>query len=426
MKSVISGRLLSSKEAQPREKPFEIRDTRLRGFLLRVQPSGVRVYYVQLSRIKRERIGDAGALTPDEARDRCAIMLGNFASGRDVRIGLPNYQTDASKEKTFGDYIAESYEPYQRGNFKTAAGTIKRIKQLFGEWYPLQLRAITPKLIDEWKSSRRDKVTPSTLMRDMQTLSGVLQHAMQVGEIIDANPLRKVRKPKLDRSPKVRFLDADEEDRLRDALSARDLARRAARDRGNLHTIWRGKPARRALLHFGDHLTPAVLLKMNTGLRRGELRQLRWEDIDLTGDEPNLTVVGQRDKGGGSKSSQTRHIPLNDDALDALKKWREQCEQTAELVFPHISTARTAWEAVLKKAGIKRFRFHDLRHHFASRLAQASVALFTICTLMGHSDIKTTLLYAHLSPHEGRDAVNRISGPRVRRVSRLADCAQSL
>jgi integrase len=71
-----------------------------------------------------------------------------------------------------------------------------------------------------------------------------------------------------------------------------------------------------ALAHFGDHLTPAVLLSMNTGLRRrGEVVKLRWGSVDFN--RRLLTVEGRT-----AKNRQTRHVPLNDEAVSVLRNWR--------------------------------------------------------------------------------------------------------
>lgn len=77
MQAIIGSMLLSSKVAQPRSKPFEIYDSRLSGFTLRVQPSGVRSYYARFGRNRRVALGHAGSIEPDEARERCQIALGN-------------------------------------------------------------------------------------------------------------------------------------------------------------------------------------------------------------------------------------------------------------------------------------------------------------------------------------------------------------
>jgi integrase len=113
------------------------------------------------------------------------------------------------------------------------------------------------------------------------------------------------------------------------------------------------------LPHFGDHLTLAVLFSMNTGLRRGELLKLRWGSVDFN--RQLLTV-----EGGHAKSRQTRHLPLNAEAISLLRRWREQ--SGGQHVFGVSTGFKTAWPHILKRARITRFRWHDLRHHFASRL----------------------------------------------------------
>jgi integrase len=129
--------------------------------------------------------------------------------------------------------------------------------------------------------------------------------------------MRHVDKPRIDRRGKVRFLDQAEESQLRNALMERDAEMR------NLRTVANDRRQKRhvqllpPLMHFGDHLTPAVLLSMNTGLRRGEVLKLRWAAVDFN--RRLLTVEGRT-----AKNRQTRHVPLNDEAMGMLKRWREQ------------------------------------------------------------------------------------------------------
>jgi hypothetical protein len=78
MRAIIGAKLLSSKAAQPAEKPFEIYDSRLPGFTLRVQPSGVRSFYARSGRNARVALGKVGKLTPDQPRERCQKVLGNL------------------------------------------------------------------------------------------------------------------------------------------------------------------------------------------------------------------------------------------------------------------------------------------------------------------------------------------------------------
>jgi integrase-like protein len=125
---------------------------------------------------------------------------------------------------------------------------------------------------------------------------------------------RRIRRspPRIDRRGKVRFLDQAEESRLRNALLERDVELRNLRTSGNLRRQHRHEKLLSLLPHFGDHLTPAVLLSMNTGLRRGEVLKLRWTSVDFN--RRLLTV-----EGGNAKNRQTRHVPLNEEAVSVSR-----------------------------------------------------------------------------------------------------------
>jgi len=150
-----------------------------------------------------------------------------------------------------------------------------------------------------------------------------------------------------------------------------------------------------------------VLLAMNTGMRRGEIFDLTWHNVDLK--KRNLTVEGIE-----AKSGHTRHIPLNDEALGALIAWRNQTNNK-HLVFPNPSTKKRfnniqiSWEQLRAEAKLKDFRFHDLRHTFASKLVMQGVDLNTVRELLGHASIDMTLRYAHLSPEHKAEAVALIN-----------------
>ena len=100
-------------------------------------------------------------------------------------------------------------------------------------------------------------------MRDLFTLSSVLSRAVKLGKLAD-NPIRWVDKPRIDRTPKIRYLDEPEEARLRAALNARDAEMREARESANVWRQDRQYELLPPLPHFGDHLTLAILLSMNT------------------------------------------------------------------------------------------------------------------------------------------------------------------
>jgi integrase len=143
----------------------------------------------------------------------------------------------------------------------------------------------------------------------------------------------------------------------------------------------------------------------DTGLRRGELFNLLWTDVDFKKKE--LIIEGTT-----SKTGQTRHVQLNSQAFSLLEDWHEQAK--SDYVFSSPRTGRRfnnikkSWEGLRKRAGLVDFRFHDLRHSFASKLVMAKVDLYTVKELMGHSTIQMTEKYAHLAPEHKASAVEKI------------------
>jgi integrase len=396
MRALINCKLLTDVAAQPRQRPFEIFDTRLSGFTLRVQPTGVRSFYARFGRNRRFALGKADVVDPEEARVNCQRILGNVAHGRHPLEGLAGIAG-----LTLGQFIDESYAPWVRANRpRTAANSLDKLQRHFGTWFAEPLSAITVERLELWKGRRMSGgCKPITLLRDLFTLSSVLTRAVRMGKLA-ANPIRKVEKPRIDRGPKVRFLDAAEESRLRVALRARDAQLRLVRTSANRRRKVRRENLLPPLLHFGDHLTPAVLLSMNAGLRLGEMLKLRWKNVQL--DRCWLTVEGLE-----AKSRQTRHVPLNAEAVNVLTQWREQSGSLGR-VFNVSLSFKTAWWHLLERAGIQNFRWHDLRHHFASRLVQEGVPLNTVRDLLGHSSVAMSLRYAHLAPDQRRDAVAKL------------------
>jgi integrase len=135
------------------------------------------------------------------------------------------------------------------------------------------------------------------------------------------------------------------------------------------------------------------------------LFQLRWTDIDFLQHE---IVI----RGDYAKSGKTRYVPLNDEAFTVLCHWRPVAERS-DWVFPNgndgpLTSVRSSWKRVLQSACVSDFRWHDLRHHFASSLVMKGVDLNTVRELLGHSDLAMTLRYAHLSPEHKAEAVARL------------------
>ncbi|HEY7492791.1 MAG TPA: site-specific integrase [Candidatus Tectomicrobia bacterium] len=416
----MKAKLIASviKTLPPAEQPYDVRDTMLPNFLLRVQPTGVMTYFFVYQtadgRKTRYRIGDVRSLTPAQARDMAEQLSARVISGEDIQVTKQERRNAAevAKLRTLGGFLEHKYAPWVVAERKSGTATLARLQHNFAHLRETTLSDITPWLLEKWRSEQlKSGKASSTINRDIVALKALLAKAVD-WNMLDKHPLGKLKPLKLDTKGRIRYLSADEEYCLREALRLRDLRIKSARQRGNAWRRERGYPEKPSLdtYTYGDHLTPLILLAINTGLRRSELFHLRWNDIDFQ--KKVLTVEGST-----AKSGQTRHVPLNREAIDILMAWREQAPEMA-VVFPgrtneRLDNVTKAWKGVLKTAGITHFTFHDLRHTFACKLAMAGVPLNSIRELLGHADLTMTIRYAHLAPDHKAEAVEKLSIPAI-------------
>ena len=412
-----------------KQYPRDIRfDSEQPGFGVRLFPSGkksyVYQYWTRKAGQKQERrlltIGYTTEISLKEAREKAQKHSTAVHDGSDP---LKDRQQVQSAE-TYLQFIEQTYHPYLiahlRGgidNSDNVRETMATLRRTFSEFHNLELKEITPYLLEKWRQRRTtDGVKPSTINRQMNDLRACLNKAVE-WEALTVSPFEKVKPSKTDRNQAVRYLTEREEARLRERLDDREAKMRAARENAN---VWREKRGYDLYDDLSDHqfvdyLKPAVLISLNTGLRRGELLGLSWTDVDL--ERRNLTVRGE-----GAKSGQTRHIPLNEEAFTVLKNWKAQPGLKSQLVFhgkngEQLHNLRKAWQAVLDEEPdpIVDFRWHDLRHHFASKLVMAGADLNVVRELLGHSDYKMTLRYAHLAPEHKAAAVEMLVAPSKKR-----------
>ena len=361
-------------------------------------------YYVEYARGKRVSLGPADAIPPAAARDKAREMLAQAHLGTDLVE-----EKRKARAQTLGEFVDMHYEPWALANIRTGPATVQRFRTNFSGLLSIKLGALSALDVDQWRAERLKAVKPSTVNRDITDLKSMLNKAVE-WRLLSANPLLGAVKPsKLDRQGVIRFLSPDEEKRLRQALDEREERIRLERESANAWRKSRGYDLLPDLrpLPFADYLKPMVLLSLNTGMRQGEVFGLSWFEVDLGRRE--IAVAGAK-----AKSGQTRHIPLNSEAVAVLKGWREQSAGD-HLTFPSqdgkpFNNVRKSWDAVLTEAGISDFRWHDMRHTFASKLVMAGVDLNTVRELLGHSDIKMTLRYAHLAPEHKAAAVEKLNG----------------
>lgn len=399
MRTRLSVRNVES--AKPFDAPYEIRDTDIKGLILRVQPSGVKSFLVQWGRGKRTTLKPRyPALTLGAARTQALEVLRDMA-----KHGTPAAAKPKAKNLTFADFLTERYEPWVTAERKAGKATVANLRAQFGPLFESRLLTdITAWNVEKFKASRLKSGTkPATVNRDLDRICAALNKAVEWG-LLPSNRIAGVKRSKGGEATRVRFLSAEEEKRLRKALLVREAERRSQRASGNGWSEVRGRAERHswAADEFTDHLMPLVLLAINTGLRRGEFFGLTWDCVSL--DRKQLTVAA-----GTAKSGKVRHVPLNVEALDALKRWKKHHDGVG-LVFPGLSGARLthinkSWAGVVKAAKLTEFNFHDCRHHFASRLVMSGVDLYTVKELLGHSDFEMTQRYAHLSPEHKAAAV---------------------
>ena len=409
----LTKRLVNALE--PRDAPYAQRDTEIKGFLVRVENTGHKAFYFHYAFGGRREIafnlGEYGNLSVEGARALAKVAAGDVAKGIDIQTRRKAERTQAVRDRRgkLEIFLTEVYEPDVRAYLKSAEIQIKRIRSDFVDYLGLPMTALhgleIERLRRKWLKAGKK---PRTINRDIDRIQGVLSRAVKAG-VLDRHPLKGFARMLFDKAGRVRFLSAVEEAALRAALVTREDRLRAERLRYNTWRIERQlKPLPEREPDLIDNLKPMVLLALNTGMRRGELFSLKWADVDL---EAGIVIV----RAESAKSGQTRRIPLNSEAAKILATWREHKESAGGFVFPgadgdRLTNITKSWGGVTKLAQLKGFNFHDLRHSFASKLVQNGTDLNTVRTLLGHSQISTTLIYAHLAPDNLRAAVEKVAG----------------
>lgn len=148
-----------------------------------------------------------------------------------------------------------------------------------------------------------------------------------------------------------------------------------------------------------DHLRSIIIIALNTGMRRSEIFKLKWKDIDFI---TNHIFIKE------TKSAVQRKIPMNSIVSSTLKNMKRESEFLFynPKTMDHIKDVKTSFKAACRRSGIRDLRFHDLRHTAATTMVIGGIDLVTVAEILGHSDIKMTMRYAHPTPENKRKAVN--------------------
>jgi integrase len=224
--------------------------------------------------------------------------------------------------------------------------------------------------LEQYKNIRKDEVEPATVNREISCIKHMFTKAIH-WDYLRKNPLRSVKKF---REPpgRVRYLKENEIAKL--------------------------------LYCCAEHIKPVVITALNTGMRKGEILNLKWSDVDIV-----KRIITIRD----SKNHESRHIPINDELYTVLLKLPQNSNCDGHVFLGKhgepIRSIQNAWERTVKNAGITDFRFHDLRHTFASHLAMRGVDIRVLQELLGQKTIAMTVRYSHLSNKVLRKAVDKLN-----------------
>jgi integrase len=247
---------------------------------------------------------------------------------------------------------------------------VDRMKVLLPYWGATPIGSIHKSMFAEYRRRRHaaKTVTDTTINRDIEALRHILFWAVDEG-LLTSNPLTRLRLVPERRKPRS-VMTAAEEEKLLSAAA--------------------------------PHLRSIIIAALDTGMRRGELTHQLWEHVDFT---RRLLFVTKSKTAGG----EGREIPLTERVYSLLLALRKPEGLVFTFQNRPIRIVKTAWKAAVRRAGIKYYRFHDMRHAFNTRLMEAGVMQEIRKALMGHSsgeDINA--VYTHVEFPAKREAIRKL------------------
>jgi len=301
----------------------------------------------------------------------------------------------AAAEKTLSQIVPEYLKFSKRQkSYKEKVYICNALEKKFGD---MPLSAINTLILEQYQSELLEKgikpkgggsvlkgAQPSTVNRHVATLKNIAHKALQ-WQMISPETYEAIRQVKLlkEENARLRYLSKEEAYRLL-AKCRESLAK--------------------------DYLYPIVMIALNTGMRKREILSLEWNRIDLR----NSVVLLERTKNG-----RRREVPLNDTVVEVFRALPRPIDDGK--LFTNRLYHWGAWEVAVRRAGIKDFHFHDLRHTFASWMVMAGADIPTVQSILGHKTVQMTMRYAHLSPDHRVAAVKLLDVNNVTNVTRFSD-----
>jgi len=230
---------------------------------------------------------------------------------------------------------------------------------------------ITRAQIESWRREKMSRCKPATINRDLSRLRHMLNIAVE-WELLEESPMQGMKFLR-ENNARTRYLSVGECHRLIDSCMA-------------------------------PHIRAIVTVALHTGMRLGEILNLRWQDLDFSS---GFILV--RD----SKNGQARQVPMDSMISTVLRSWPRLSDQ--DIVFTSVMTGgrivdiRAGFLNSCKRAGITGLHFHDLRHTFASQFVMAGGDIYILKEILGHKSITNSQRYAHLSPTYKIKAIDRMN-----------------
>jgi len=288
------------------------------------------------------------------------------------------FEKPPGENYTFGDLMEKYMAEHSAVN--KAASSNKRDKSLaahlikvFGDYY---LSDIKPAMVSDYKVQRRGEgASPRTIQYELTLMNHAFNMAILDWEWIEVNPLKKVKKEKMNNSIE-RWLTLEEEKKLLNASPK-----------------W---------------LQDIIVFAINTGMRQSEILDLKWSQVDM--DRGTIIILEQ--KNGGVDT-----LPLNETAIRVLKERYNHSLSQSDIVFPSNNGTRMsnrnlfrAFVNATDRAKVIKFRFHDLRHTFATRLVQGGVGIYEVQMLGRWKNASMVRRYAHHNPESLRPSIEVMDG----------------
>ena len=377
----VTKRLVESIKPGPQDT--FVWDSELRGFGVRVKPSGMRSYLIQYrnrqGRSRRLTIGAHGPLTAQQARGEAQQLLAEVARGGDPVAE----RVAARSQPTLAEFAEKYMSEHAPGRKKPSTIETDRINlrcHIIPALGRTRVVAITKADVKRLYNSMRD--TPGAANRTIQLLSNMMNVAEQDGLRPEgSNPCRGIERFK--ERKRERFLSEAELARLAEVL--------AEAERTRIET---------------PKVIAAIRLLLFTGARLSEILTLRWEHVDMEGQCLRLP----------HSKTGAKVVYLPPAALEILTAL-DRHEDNPYVIAgakrgAHLINLQKPWRRIRERAGLDDVRIHDLRHSFASMAVAGGLTLPVIGALLGHTQPATTARYAHLADDPLKQAAN-LTGARI-------------